>query len=374
MATSVDNYAPDLLVEIQGAPLVPGPNFDVISVNVTDTIDRADSFTLVLRGHSLQEGRFASGGHLCWIDDARFEEMNEVRIEMGYVRKRTFHFLGEITKLAVSFPESGAPTFTVSGNSLQNRLQRYYVDKPFTNLTDSEIAEQVARMVNLIPQADKTEIRYSLISPNNAHLDAFLKSRAERIGYEAVVKEKILYFRKPGYLKTSPSTLKLEWGRNLINFNFSLSIYGMVTETTVQGSNTARGGDKSALIGKAKAGSESAKMGDVSGPELAQCKFYAHNPTNKPNRYLVKDHDVTTQQEATVLAQAQLDAKALDYITGSGSCIGNPDLVAGTVVQVTGIGQRFSGPYYVTSTTHTMDANGYRTSFEVKRNARNVVS
>lgn len=368
MATSVDNYAPDLLVEIMGKPFGPDPNFDVISVSVTDTIDQADSFTLTLRAHSPQVGRFAAGGPLCWIDDPRFEEANEILIEMGYVHNRAFRFLGEITRLAASFPESGAPTFTVSGNSLQNRLQRKSVDKPFTNLTDSEIAQKAAALAKLEHKGEPTSIRYPHVSPNHADLETFLKKRAQRIGYEVVVKEKKLYFRQPGYIKKKTPDLTLEWGRNLINFSFNLSTYKMTTAATVQGSTTAHGGDKTVLISKATAGSESVKMGDISGPELALRNF------GEEKEDMVPEHDVLNQQEANLMTKAHLDAKALDYIKGSGACIGNPQLVAGTVVQVTGIGQRFSGPYYVIATTHTMDATGYRTSFEVKRNARNVVS
>jgi phage protein D len=61
---------------------------------------------------------------------------------------------------------------------------------------------------------------------------------------------------------------------------------------------------------------------------------------------------------------------ALGFITGEGVAIGNTDLRAGTVVKFAGLGQRFSGSYYVTSTVHTYSpSRGYRTEFSVRRNA-----
>jgi phage protein D len=62
---------------------------------------------------------------------------------------------------------------------------------------------------------------------------------------------------------------------------------------------------------------------------------------------------------------------ALTFISGEGVCsVGHPDLRAGTVIKIAGAGRRFSGPYYLTSTTHTITAKqGYRTTFTVRRNA-----
>ena len=50
--------------------------------------------------------------------------------------------------------------------------------------------------------------------------------------------------------------------------------------------------------------------------------------------------------------------------------MGNPKLQSRVLVELKGLGRRFSGNYYVTSTTHTIDSGGYRTDFEAKRNAR----
>jgi hypothetical protein len=44
--------------------------------------------------------------------------------------------------------------------------------------------------------------------------------------------------------------------------------------------------------------------------------------------------------------------------------------MARTVIELKGLGQRFSGIYYVTSATHTINAGGYRTTFVAKRNGR----
>jgi phage protein D len=47
--------------------------------------------------------------------------------------------------------------------------------------------------------------------------------------------------------------------------------------------------------------------------------------------------------------------------------VGLPDLRTGCVVQISGVGKRFSGRYFVTGTTHTIGDGGYTTRFECRR-------
>jgi hypothetical protein len=54
-------------------------------------------------------------------------------------------------------------------------------------------------------------------------------------------------------------------------------------------------------------------------------------------------------------------------LTGSGSTIGDPRIKAGTVVNLEGLGEQFSGLYRVKSATHTLDSGGYRTSFDLRK-------
>jgi phage protein D len=80
---------------------------------------------------------------------------------------------------------------------------------------------------------------------------------------------------------------------------------------------------------------------------------------------------VVSQQEADEIAQGRLNDIGLDYITGEGRSVGRTDLRAGTVVRIAGLGQRFSGLYYLTATTHIYaPAQGYYTTFAVRRPAK----
>src|SRR5262249_1321723 len=64
---------------------------------------------------------------------------------------------------------------------------------------------------------------------------------------------------------------------------------------------------------------------------------------------------------------AELIPSLNSRVTGSGSVVGDPALIAGRVVQLEGLGREFGGRYRITSATHTIDSSGYRTNFEGRK-------
>ena len=77
----------------------------------------------------------------------------------------------------------------------------------------------------------------------------------------------------------------------------------------------------------------------------------------------VATEPVKSPAEGTALAQALLDKLANGYIAAEGVC-GNPDIKAGIAVQVTGIGNKYSGTYRVAAVTHVLRGGStYETRF-----------
>jgi len=67
---------------------------------------------------------------------------------------------------------------------------------------------------------------------------------------------------------------------------------------------------------------------------------------------------------------------AKEMVKASGSTVGLPNLRAGSVLEIRGVGEkspsrpprgRFGGRYFVTQTTHTIADGGYTTQFECRR-------
>ena len=360
----MSTYAPSYRIVVNGTELRHGVTVDVLSASVTETINQADSFTFTVRDRCPEPGRlFAGGDTLKWMDSDLFDEGNEVEIHMGYVDNLQLLLRGEITAASPNFPASGQPSLAVQGHSLYHRLQRQRPRKPFKPGTDSDIAREIASDVHLTPQVDATQVQHDLVSSNGETYAAILTRRAQRIGYEFTVKDRTLYFQQPGYIADPSPRLTLEWGKSLISFNPRLSTHNAVTEVTARGPQTSQGRGKDPLVGTAGTGDVRVTLGGETGQEIAQRVF-------GDTQLLISDHNIGSAQEATEMARAEIERRAMGFIGGRGSCIGNPNLRARMVIELKGLGRRFSGAYYVTSTTHALGGSGYQTDFDIQRNAR----
>ena len=76
---------------------------------------------------------------------------------------------------------------------------------------------------------------------------------------------------------------------------------------------------------------------------------------------------VQSKDQAKELATNILKEQLKKIVKAGGATIGLPDLRAGRKIFVNGLGDRFSGTYYVTDTTHTINDSGYQTSFNARR-------
>jgi len=225
-------------------------------------------------------------------------------------------------------------------------------------MKDSDIASQIAGDWSLRPDVDDTRVVLDYVLQHNQTDFVFLHERAQRIGYEMVVTDRTLRFRPRQNSGSAALTLNREV--ELLDFSVRLSTIGQVEEVFVQGWNPK---NKEAFSARSGTGDERPMAGSASGPVTVQRAFSGTGGTtvNTP---------VQSQSEADQMATSWFEEKALYYVVGHGVCIGRPDLRAGLLVEIEGLGRRFSGPYYVTSTEHRLRPNtGYRTAFTVRRNA-----
>jgi hypothetical protein len=61
----------------------------------------------------------------------------------------------------------------------------------------------------------------------------------------------------------------------------------------------------------------------------------------------------------------ELRRKLNQRLSASGSAIGDPRIRAGTIIRIEALGPDFSGDYRVSCASHSIDAGGYRTNFQV---------
>lgn len=295
-----------------------------------------------------------------WIDDPVLAVGNVAEFKLGYGNDLETLIIGEITGLEPEFVLDRLPSVTVRGYDRRHRLQRGRKTRTFLAQKDSDIASTIAREAGLSAEDIDSKVTHDyVIQANQTDLE-FLQERARRIQYEVFVTDKTLHFRPVQNDKSEVMTLTI--GEHLLEFYPRLSMMRQIGEVSVRGWSPQ---EKKKIVGTAQVGFSSAKMGGTGtkiGPQM--------NDVFGSMTDVLSMAPAMTQAEADQMAKASLDQKALSLIEGEGVCLGRTDLRAGKVIKIAGVGERFSGPYYVTSAIHRYTAQGgYRTQFQVRRNA-----
>jgi phage protein D len=358
-----DVQVPAFKINVNENPLPDAAVSDIIAVTVYEDVGVPGMFTLRLYNWDMDKLQVK------WVDDANFAEGSPVEIQMGYQDSGLKSMIvGEITGLEPAFNSDEPFSLTVRGYDCRHRLLRGRKTRSFAEMTDSGIAEKIAQEAKLTSKVVDSKVKLEYVLQHNQTDMEFLQERARRIGYEVIVLGKELNFRPQQIARPEVLTLSLE--DDIVEFYPRSSTLAQVGQVMVRSWDPKT---KEAIIAQAQAGKETSTMGGSnSGPQTADKAFGASisSSVNWP---------MFSQAEADQSALGWFNDMALAYIGGEGLCQGRTELRAGAVVKIEGLGERFSGSYYVVSTRHNISpgtdsvgASGmgcYRTAFTVRRNA-----
>jgi phage protein D len=387
-------FSPRFLIKIEGVGLPRDIARDVVSVTYKDDVTSIDSFELTLNNWDAARTahKYVGSETQADLDDATeasrlykvFEPCDKsASVSMGYADKDELLRLmvvGNFTTLEPSWPSGGPPTLTVRGLNVLHQLRTKQYTEPWPNKSDSQIAEEIARKVDketgkkrfplpivIDAKAKAREPVLDMVSQKNQYDIDFLFQRARERGYVLFVQEqdrevrgskKRLYFgpsQGQGVPGLRDVTFELVWGRSLVDFKPTLTTANQVRSVTVKGWNR-----RTKVAIKEKADLDS---GDVT------CNRDLHRLLKQcdPRDEVVVDEPVFDQRQARRRAVAILEDRLKEIVKASGTTVGLPDLRAGRLVRIGGVGSRFSGTYFVTDTTHTIGDTGYTTKFNARR-------
>jgi len=358
IATGQDFYVPRFEVKVGARKLDREAIHDITRVSYHDSLDEIDGFEITINNWDAENRTFKyAGGDL-------FDPGKRVELSMGYhgatpLRKM---ITGEITSLDPDFPAAGQPTLTIRGLNLLHTLRKKQESHAYTQVKDSDVAQTIASRlgVTVTTPASASENQHEYLFQDNKYDIVFLLERARRIGYDLYVTEPDgggdpeLYFGPSERVRQI--TQELAYGRSLIGFNPTLSTAKQVAKVTVRGWDNLAKKKIEATVERSDL--STTRFGGGSEDPGSSFADREEVITNRP---------VNSEAEARTLALETLERIAKDMVTGSGSTVGVPDLVAGTAIDVGGVTDRFSGRYFVTSTTHAIGESGYTTEFDCRK-------
>ena len=237
--------------------------------------------------------------------------------------------------------------------------------------SDSEIAETIFNQYQFIPKVDHT------VSPTRAEHTViqrgtdieFLKQLATRNGFECYVdkvndQNPIGYFKNTKLDEESQGSLFMHFDEktNLVALDITLDgIRPMSVELK----------QKNALSGKTFVNNNSkSTLPNLGKKNLSQ--LFKKSMGNKPlPKILLSRHSTDDRYEMERIVDSVVDDGSWFIIakgTVNASKYGKV-LIPKKLVEINGIGDTFSGKYYVTKVTHIFTPESYVQNFEAKRNA-----
>ena len=278
----------------------------------------------------------------------------KLEIEGGYVKQETL-FYGYVDEYSMEYSGSAPPKLEVTGidgfGYLMSCQEPIYggkkkpqqvVDEILTKAVSAGYAK--SKTVGSLSGFDVPVVK--------ERLDDFkyLRLLAERYCMSLFSVAGELIF--DNVVSNSSPLISLTVGMGLLDFQKQLSLHGQVGEVEIWGR------DENQKFIQGKASSVSIGGSGKSAVELAP-KF-KNTAVREYNEY------VRTEKECVELAQARLDSLALNFVSGSGTCVGIPELIPGRYITVKGLDDDTEGSYFISRVRHRFTGAGYYTQFEVK--------
>jgi uncharacterized protein len=384
-----DFYAPSFVIEVDGQNAEPSVVRDIWDVTFEDSLDALEYFEFTLndwdpvRNTTRYSSPYDTQGAPTRGADGKpilaFEPGMNVSLQMGYhgPEDPVMKLVGTIVSVAPNFPESGMPAMTVRVLSPLFALENAQITRGFQGETDTAIAQALAGDLGMgvatTMGQSASETPHEFLMLNNEYPVTFLMRRARRLGYDLQVLptvdpalgltvtgggagEPALFFGPSG---TPQSAYALAWGKTLSSFDIAVRVKEQVGQVTVRSTNPAAAGAQRDIEAVATLGDLDLDLPD---PKLLETISGALGETVE----VVVDEPVQNQAEADARALGLLRDRVKDLITAQGATVGFPHLRAGGMVEITGIGPRYSGQWLLTKTTHKIDSTGYVTRFSAR--------
>jgi uncharacterized protein len=372
-------FAPELTIAADGQPIPAAMRAAITRVSVQQSLGAADRAEIAMTNERLR-----------WLDDPQLAIDAGLTVALGYAPDRPQQlFAGEVVGHDATFPSTGAPAMTVVGQDRLRRLQQGTKARSFAipitgignyPLPDSAIVDIIALEHGLVGLLEPigaaisallggaalavagsdTEAVQSLIRRQERQSDLeFLTAVARENGWDLTIDQSgpragiQLRFLSP--LDHLAPDVKLTYGASLIEFRPRISVVGQIVSVTAH-----------VWVAQIKTGFAVTIGWDWDRMALSIDVQPSFSPTQSGPSDVTVDRPVTLLDAPRKLL-GELIPKLNQRLTGSGSCVGDPQITAGSVIQFDGLGVQFGGLYRVTSATHTIDSSGYRTSFDVRK-------
>lgn len=338
---------------------------DVLEIVVDTSVFMPSMFSILIQEKDWESDslRYMDDPLLFFIGAMVEITAKAVDLDLGIPSSNTL-IKGEVTSIEPVFMEDGRIRLRIRGYDRGHRLTMGTKTRTFGEgtapvVTEMMIVAKIAGEYGLIPKIDPVANMYKYVMQYNQSDWDFLWARAQAIGYQVYVEDRVLNFVKAGKERGQP--VSLTWGHDLKRFEPRVVSLGVVTKATVRGWDESTKREVTASA-SSDMSSTVAKIPAALVPGSKQIMVGLQSRSEES----VTNAAVNFVGLAKNMAEARFAEHESSFVRASGEVLGgSPNLVGGTSILVKNIGPRFSGKYYVTEARHIYRRGEYTVQFQV---------
>jgi phage baseplate assembly protein V len=284
--------------------------------------------------------------HPVWLESVLAWHGRALRVAVAPVP--TPLFTGEITAVEHSYEAGQGSVLRVRGYDLLHRLRKRQPLRVHIQTTVAELAVELTKDLGFVvkSQSDGPLLKRSL---QHRHSDFEVLSGAlEACGLYTTLRGDVLHIISLAGMGT-PRTLTL--GKDLLEAHFSVNGDSACRSVSVAGWDPSRVESRTGRAVSPRSGrTASAKVS----PELFA----------SPGEQQLTGEFFDDNRQAEALAQAELDRRMAREVTVRGTAEGNPDLLPGALVDISGVAVSLAGNYVLATVTHRLQrSTGFISEF-----------
>jgi phage protein D len=341
---SIDGRAQDVLVP------------DIVHIEVEEDLEQATAFRLQLAITTRSDGSWT------YVDDPLFRVWRRFALEAGYPGATETLVDGYVTHVELMIGAEGEPYLELSGMDLSAKMDLAEKQLAWPNKKDHQIAQEIFQSHNLSFEVEDTVATQgealATVLQNETDI-RFLRRLAARNGFECHVRGSTGYFRSPNLQEPPQKTLAIEFGRETNLAEIRIRVDGTP-----------------ATIAEIRRVDPVAKQVEREILHASPRRALGAQPLAELRRGLPDGQRLLRRELAASPAEMrgrlrQAYEGASRFVTAEGEIDGRvyrAVLRARRLVTIKGIGETYSGLYYVTRVRHSFTVEGYAQQFEAYRN------
>ena len=248
-------------------------------------------------------------------------------------------FEGEITALEYSYEPSHGQTLRVRCYDKLHRLRKRQPVRVHVQVTAADLARELVADLGLsVDAVEEGPLSQTLIQYRQSDLE-LLVELAQRFGLYLTLREDVLHLIG---LEGTGDTLDLELGKNLLEARLEVNAEPACRSVVAKGWDASR-------VEPHESRADSARIGREVDAQAPPDRFASNGERTLADEVLPDD------RHAAAVAQAELDLRSAREVTLWGVAEGDPDLMPGTGVNVSGVASGVTGRYVLTAVTHVIN-------------------